>query len=71
MTTAAVDWLSEPARRTPVFADCDLLVVGGGPAGLAAAVSAARQGARTLLVERYGFFGGMGTACLLYTSRCV
>ena len=61
MTTAAVDWLSEPARRTPVFADCDLLVVGGGPAGLAAAVSAARQGARTLLVERYGFFGGMGT----------
>jgi phytoene dehydrogenase-like protein len=33
-----------------------------GPAGLAAAVSAARHGARTLLVERYGFLGGMGTA---------
>jgi flavin-dependent dehydrogenase len=37
-------------------------VLGGGPAGLAAAVSAARGGARTLLVERYGFLGGMGTA---------
>ncbi len=54
--------VSEPARRIPVFGECDVLVVGGGPAGLAAAVSAARHGAHTLLVERYGFFGGMGTA---------
>jgi hypothetical protein len=54
--------VEEPARRTPVFGDVDVLVVGGGPAGLAAAVSAARHGARTLLVERYGFLGGMGTA---------
>ncbi|MDQ6684546.1 MAG: FAD-dependent oxidoreductase, partial [Pseudomonadota bacterium] len=37
-------------------------VLGGGPAGLAAATAAARHGARTLLVERYGFLGGMGTA---------
>jgi len=45
----------------------DLAVVGGGSAGLAAAVTAARGGARTLLVESYGYLGGMGTVSLVHT----
>jgi hypothetical protein len=52
----------EPERRTPLFGEFDVVVLGGGPAGIAAAASAARNGASTLLVERYGFLGGMGTA---------
>lgn len=44
----------------------DVIVVGGGPSGLAAAISAARLGASTLLIERYGFLGGMSTSALVY-----
>ncbi|NRF72329.1 FAD-dependent oxidoreductase [Aquincola sp. S2] len=54
--------LTEPARSTPVIAETEVLVLGGGPAGIAAAAAAAQAGRRTLLVERYGFLGGMGTA---------
>eukprot|EP01065_Artemidia_motanka_P043383 TRINITY_DN6004_c1_g1_i1.p1 TRINITY_DN6004_c1_g1~~TRINITY_DN6004_c1_g1_i1.p1 ORF type:complete len:541 (+),score=183.74 TRINITY_DN6004_c1_g1_i1:61-1623(+) len=51
----------EPARERTVLAECDVLVVGGGPAGLSAAIGAARAGADTILVERYGCFGGVLT----------
>jgi len=57
----------EPARRVPVLADVDVLVVGGGPAGVGAAVGAARTGARTFLVEQGGAFGGMWTSGLVIT----
>ena len=57
-----MNFITEPARTLPVYGEFDVVVVGGGPAGLAASVSAAKHGARTLLVERYGFLGGMGTA---------
>lgn len=55
------DTIQEPARDIPVAADVDVLVAGGGSAGIAAALSAARAGARTVLIERYGYLGGMIT----------
>lgn len=59
----------EPARDIPVVAEADVVVLGGGPAGIAAATAAARTGASTLLLERYGFLGGMGTAAMV-TNFC-
>src|SRR2546430_7245524 len=54
--------IEEPARQLPLYGEYEVAVLGGGPAGIAAAVAAARAGRRTLLIERYGFLGGMGTA---------
>jgi 2-polyprenyl-6-methoxyphenol hydroxylase-like FAD-dependent oxidoreductase len=55
----------EPARETPVYAETDVLVVGGGPAGCAAAVAARRLGAEVTLVERYNHLGGLSTGGLV------
>jgi hypothetical protein len=55
-------FIREPAREIPVRGEYDVVVLGGGPAGIAAAAAAGALGRRTLLVERYGFLGGMGTA---------
>jgi hypothetical protein len=52
----------EPSRKTPVYGEFDVVVVGGGPAGIMAAASAARTGHSVILLERYGFLGGAGTA---------
>ena len=55
----------EPGRDIPVHATCDVLVVGGGPAGTAAALAAARQGADVILLERYNHLGGLSTGGLV------
>lgn len=55
----------QPKRELPVKYDTDILVVGGGPAGIAATVAACRLGARVALVERYGCFGGLFTGGLV------
>lgn len=47
-----------PAQTIPVIAETDVLVVGSGPGGLSAAISSARAGVETMLIERYGCFGG-------------
>ena len=54
--------IREPARDVPVYGEYEVVVLGGGPAGIAAAAAAAGLGRKTLLIERYGFLGGMGTA---------
>lgn len=59
------DFVEERARRTPVAARTQVLVVGGGSAGAAAAIASARQGADTMLVERYGSLGGLATGGLI------
>ena len=62
-------WITEPARQCPVIDHADVLVVGGGVGGVGAAVAAARQGARVVLVEAYGCLGGMLSLGLI-TSCC-
>ncbi len=63
---ASCEELSAGAQRkirkiAPLAGKYDVVVVGGGPAGFIAAIAAARKGAKTAIIERYGFFGGMAT----------
>ena len=57
--------VEEPARSIPIFRDCDVLVVGGGPSGTAAAIAAARSGADVVLLERHNHLGGLSTGGLV------
>jgi len=57
--------IHEPARQTPVIGEVDVLVCGGGPSGIMAAMAAAKNGSKTFLVEQEGFLGGSATANLI------
>jgi len=59
MTTTHM--IDEPAGKAPVVAEADLVVVGGGPAGIAAAVAGARNGLSVALLERYAYLGGLAS----------
>jgi len=63
--TTAGRMITEPARQVPVLAETDVLVIGGGPAGTAAAIAASRTGAQTYLIERYNHLGGLWTGGLV------
>ena len=63
--------IPEPNKQINVVNECDVVVVGGGPGGIGAAVAAARNGAKTVLIERYGYLGGMGTGGLVTIIPCL
>ncbi len=60
-----MEYYEEASRRIPVIATVDVLVAGGGPAGIGAALAAAREGAQVMLIEKGGCLGGMATAGMM------
>lgn len=64
-------YITEPSRKIPVAAETDVLVVGGGPAGFGAALHAAREGSKVMLIEQYGAIGGVATCGIMshWTGR--
>lgn len=62
-----MDYVYEPRKKVPVFEEADVIVVGGGPAGIGAALAAARNGAKTILIEKFGALGGMQTQAMSST----
>jgi hypothetical protein len=63
--------IPEPNKTVDVVYECDVVVVGGGPGGVGAAIAAARNGAKTVLIERYGHVGGMATGGLVTIIPCL
>ena len=60
-----MNYLIEPQKQVEICARAEVLILGGGPSGIAAAIASARSGSKTILIERYGFLGGMGTAAMV------
>ena len=60
-----MEYYVEPEKKIPVTDRVDVLVAGGGPAGIGAAVAAARQGCKTMLIEQAGDVGGVATTGMM------
>jgi hypothetical protein len=65
MTPQSIKTIFEPGREVKVSREVDVVVVGGGPGGIGSAIAAARTGAKTVLIERYGHLGGMASGGLV------
>jgi len=69
--SSIIKTIPEPNKSVKVIRECDVVVVGGGPGGVGAALAAARNGADTVLLERYGYLGGMATGGLVTILPCL
>ncbi|HZK94934.1 MAG TPA: FAD-dependent oxidoreductase [Prolixibacteraceae bacterium] len=65
VSSESKDTYQEPKKSLPIYGRFDVIVVGGGPAGWASALASARNGAKTLIIEKFPFFGGTATASLM------